>query len=102
MTEKTLNALDRAKEIIRHESGTLNRLADSLDESFETIVDAIVECPGRVIVSGVGKSGFPGTAPGSGVRRSGQRSQERFPDIENPGHRYQERCPEIMMPGHAS
>jgi len=60
MTEKTLNAVERAKEIIKHESAALDHLADSLDESFGKIVDAIIDCPGRVIVSGVGKSGIIG------------------------------------------
>jgi len=60
MDKQTLNALDRAKEIIRHESDTLAQLADSLDETFDLIVQAVVDCPGRVIVSGVGKSGIIG------------------------------------------
>jgi len=52
--------IDRAREIILHESSTLARLADSLDESFGEVVELLLECSGRVVISGVGKSGLVG------------------------------------------
>ncbi len=52
--------VDRAREIIRHESDALSALADALDESFDEAIDVILNCPGRVIISGVGKSGIVG------------------------------------------
>ncbi len=51
---------ERAKEIITHESATLASLAESLDQSFDDAVDTIIKCKGRVVVSGVGKSGLIG------------------------------------------
>jgi len=52
--------IDRAREIILLESESLQTLADSLDETFEAAVDIVLNCHGRVIVSGVGKSGIIG------------------------------------------
>lgn len=52
--------IDRAREIILHESSTLARLAESLDESFGEVVELLLECSGRVVISGVGKSGLVG------------------------------------------
>ena len=51
---------DRAKEIIRLESEALNGLAESLGDKFDNAVREILKCRGRVIVSGVGKSGIIG------------------------------------------
>jgi len=51
---------DRAREIILHESKALAGLADHLDESFDKAVELILLCHGRVVVSGVGKSGLVG------------------------------------------
>jgi arabinose-5-phosphate isomerase len=59
-TEVSITPRDRAKEIIHIESEALNGLADSLDESFDTAVNEIMKCHGRVVVSGVGKSGIIG------------------------------------------
>ena len=52
--------IDRAREIILHESSTLAQLADSLDESFGEVVGLLLECSGRTVISGVGKSGLVG------------------------------------------
>ena len=57
---ETASPYVRAKEIIRHEAGTLNQLAESLDENFDRAVEVILNCHGRVVVSGVGKSGIIG------------------------------------------
>lgn len=49
--------LDAAKRVIGEEAGALRVLADSLDGSFEDAVELLLNAKGRVIVSGMGKSG---------------------------------------------
>lgn len=49
--------LDVAKRVIGEEAGALRVLADSLDGSFEDAVELLLNAKGRVIVSGMGKSG---------------------------------------------
>ena len=55
-----LTPRERAREIILHEANTISALANSLDETFDKAIEAIHSCQGRVIVSGVGKSGIVG------------------------------------------
>jgi len=55
-----LNALESGKTVIRHEAAALNLLAETLDRNFDCAVDEIFRAGGRVIVSGVGKSGHVG------------------------------------------
>lgn len=49
-----------AREVIRHEAEAVAALADRLDENFERAVEEILDCSGRVIVTGMGKSGLIG------------------------------------------
>ncbi len=56
----TTTPRDRARSIILHESDTLRALADSLDQNFDEVVEIILNSNGRVVVSGVGKSGLIG------------------------------------------
>jgi arabinose-5-phosphate isomerase len=64
MEEKKSISLDKssprdiAKRVIRHEADALKHLADSLDETFDQAVEALLNCRGRVVVCGVGKSGI--------------------------------------------
>ncbi|HDS30529.1 MAG TPA: KpsF/GutQ family sugar-phosphate isomerase [Firmicutes bacterium] len=51
---------DLARSVIMHESSALSALADSLDETFDMVVDILLKCRGRIVVSGVGKSGIIG------------------------------------------
>ena len=57
MTSTTTNPLDIARRVIGIEARALGLLADSLDASFTKAVDLILAAKGRVIVSGMGKSG---------------------------------------------
>lgn len=55
---KTQNAtLDTGARVLRTEGKALLQFAESLDDSFVRAVDLIQACTGRVIVSGMGKSG---------------------------------------------
>jgi arabinose-5-phosphate isomerase len=49
--------LDIARRVIAEEAAGLNALADALGDGFEETVDIILAAKGRVIVSGMGKSG---------------------------------------------
>ena len=49
-----------AREVILHEAEAVAALADRLDENFEQAVEEILDCSGRVIVTGMGKSGLIG------------------------------------------
>ena len=51
---------DYAKEAIRQESEALAAMAGRLDDRFDEAVTLILNCRGRVIVSGMGKSGLVG------------------------------------------
>lgn len=49
-----------AMEVLRRESAAISALGDRLDERFERAVDLILKRRGRVIVTGMGKSGLIG------------------------------------------
>jgi arabinose-5-phosphate isomerase len=52
--------LERGRRVLRMEAAALSALEARLDARFAAAVRAILEAPGRVIVSGVGKSGVIG------------------------------------------
>lgn len=49
--------LDKAREVILIEAEALREMARRLDESFEKAVDLLYNVKGRVIITGIGKSG---------------------------------------------
>lgn len=60
MTSSTTDFLATARRVIRREAEALTLLADSLDGAFAQAVQTILDARGRVIVSGMGKSGHVG------------------------------------------
>ncbi|MFU0841972.1 MAG: Arabinose 5-phosphate isomerase [Burkholderia sp.] len=50
-------AVQLGREVLRQESEAVARAADSLGEDFAKAVSLILNCKGRLIVSGIGKSG---------------------------------------------
>lgn len=50
-------ALDLAREVLSIEAAAVQALTQRIDESFLRALDIILSCEGRVIVSGMGKSG---------------------------------------------
>jgi arabinose-5-phosphate isomerase len=52
--------ISQAKEVLKIEARGILTLAEKLDQAFETLVQDIFDSPGRVIVSGIGKSGLIG------------------------------------------
>lgn len=50
-------ALAMAREVLEIEAKAISDLIGSLDQRFVQAMDTILNCPGRVVVSGIGKSG---------------------------------------------
>ena len=63
--------LEEAKKVIRIEAEALTSLAESIDESFEKAVDLILSSHGRVVVTGMGKSGLIGQKIASTMASTG-------------------------------
>ena len=60
-TEKKMNeTLELAKQVFEIEIESLKQVEDSLNESFVKAVDMILNAQGRVVVTGMGKSGHIG------------------------------------------
>jgi arabinose-5-phosphate isomerase len=53
-------SLDCARRVLRIEAQAIQDVLARLDRSFERAVDVLFECKGRVVVSGMGKSGLIG------------------------------------------
>lgn len=51
---------DIAKKVFDIEIESLRHVADSIDDSFTEVVNAILNCDGKLIVAGIGKSGLIG------------------------------------------
>jgi arabinose-5-phosphate isomerase len=66
-----MTAIDEARRVIRVEADALSAMADRIDESFERAIDVIVGSLGRVIVSGMGKSGLVGQKIASTMASTG-------------------------------
>mgnify|MGYP001336656376 CR=1 FL=1 len=63
--------LEEAKRVIRVEAEALNALADRIDAEFERSVDLILASKGRVVVTGMGKSGLIGLKIASTMASTG-------------------------------
>lgn len=53
-------SLETARRVLRIEAQAIKDLLDRLDESFVRAVDLLASCKGRVVVTGMGKSGLVG------------------------------------------
>jgi arabinose-5-phosphate isomerase len=58
MSSDTATALDLARKVLRTEAAAILGLVDRVDGTFERAVQLLFECRGRVIVTGMGKSGI--------------------------------------------
>ena len=52
--------LDVAKRVLKTEAAAISALTDKLNSDFEKAVEMLYECKGRVVVTGMGKSGLVG------------------------------------------
>ena len=55
-----MDLIQAAKRVFDIEINALEAVRDSLDCEFEKIIDAIINCQGKVIITGIGKSGHIG------------------------------------------
>lgn len=60
MTTDPQSCLRWAREVLAIEADALRALSDALDHNFHLACCAVLDCPGRVVVSGMGKSGHIG------------------------------------------
>jgi arabinose-5-phosphate isomerase len=51
---------ERAKRVLKIEADAVAALASRIDEQFEKAVEMVLKCKGRVVVTGMGKSGLIG------------------------------------------
>ena len=58
--KKHQNVMKRAKEVLKIEAQSIMHLIDKIDLSFAQAVDLIYKSKGRVIITGIGKSGLIG------------------------------------------
>jgi arabinose-5-phosphate isomerase len=58
MTRTTAPDLALAKKVLQTEAAAILALVDRLDDRFDSAVRLLLECRGRVIVTGMGKSGI--------------------------------------------
>ena len=58
MSTDTASALDLARKVLRIEAAAILGLVDRINGDFERAVQLLFECRGRVIVTGMGKSGI--------------------------------------------
>ncbi|HEY8355786.1 MAG TPA: KpsF/GutQ family sugar-phosphate isomerase [Methylophilaceae bacterium] len=63
--------LDLAREVLQIESRELENIAHRLDQRFASAVGLILQCRGRVVVSGMGKSGHIGRKIASTLASTG-------------------------------
>ena len=52
------SAIEAAKRVLKIEGDSLYALMDKIGDSFEKAVDLIIQCKGKVVVTGIGKSGL--------------------------------------------
>jgi arabinose-5-phosphate isomerase len=58
MTSSTLTDLELARKVLRTEAAAILGLVDRINADFERAVQLLLECRGRVVVTGMGKSGI--------------------------------------------
>jgi arabinose-5-phosphate isomerase len=56
--EQTTSALDLARKVLKTEADAIMGLVERIDGEFEKALDLLHHCQGRVIVTGMGKSGI--------------------------------------------
>lgn len=57
METNTFNFLNIAKEVLSLEAQAITKTIDSLNDTFNSVCKVILDCKGKIIVTGMGKSG---------------------------------------------
>src|SRR5262245_2872236 len=73
-TRNQSDALSVGRRVLRAEAEALEKVADRLDRGFERVVEALANCNGSVVVSGVGKSADVGRKIVSTFNSTGTRA----------------------------
>ena len=55
-----MNTIENIKKTIANEATAVNNLSNQITKEFEDVINIIAKCKGKVILSGVGKSGLIG------------------------------------------
>jgi arabinose-5-phosphate isomerase len=66
--------LEYAREIVRAEAAALEQVAGRLDESFLQAIDLFYQCPGRIAITGIGKSADIGQKLAGTLNSTGSRA----------------------------
>ncbi len=66
--------LTAARRIMQGEADAISQIASELDQDFLKVVDAICECSGQVVISGMGKAGLIGQKISATFASTGTRS----------------------------
>ena len=74
MKNNTYNIIEKGKEVVRIEAEAIRLLEERIDERFQKAVDILLNCKGRVIVTGMGKSGIIGRKIASTLTSTGTAS----------------------------
>lgn len=53
-------SIEQAKEVLRIEAEGINALIEQIDSDFDKAVTMVMECPARLVITGIGKSGIIG------------------------------------------
>ncbi|HLK26124.1 MAG TPA: KpsF/GutQ family sugar-phosphate isomerase [Caulobacteraceae bacterium] len=69
------DAVAVARRVLGVEADALTRLADSLGQAFSSAIELLAEAKGRVVLTGIGKSGHVGRKIASTLASTGQPSQ---------------------------
>ena len=59
--ERQFNTINEARSVFDKEIEALQKTRDALGEDFEVLVELVLNCRGKVILSGMGKPGHIGT-----------------------------------------
>src|SRR5436190_19774302 len=68
------DALAQARQILHAEAAALQQVADRLDDGFARAVDLIATTPGRVAITGIGKSADVGSKIAGTLNSTGTRA----------------------------
>lgn len=65
---------ERAKQIFHDEIAELEKLGATIDSHFDAVVETILQCKGKLVVMGIGKTGIIGHKIASSMASTGQPS----------------------------
>ena len=66
-----MNYSERAKHIFEGEIDELTRLSRTIDHNFDKVIDLIYNCQGKLVVTGIGKTGIIGHKIASSLASTG-------------------------------